>query len=106
MPTFDFAGLSLLDRPAGDLVGTVPAVTAQARNAGGHFRRDVNLVQLHDELWRVTRADGDVLGYVESFMDPRGRRFRTKRLIALQKRFIPLGEFWSFDDAIDCLRFG
>jgi hypothetical protein len=92
MPTFDFAGSTLLDEPA-------PAHGASAR-------RGINLVQLHDELWRVTRADGEVLGYVESFVEPRGRRYRSKRLITLQKRFLPLGEFWSFDDAVDCLRFG
>lgn len=93
MPSFNFAGSSLLDHPAEDVIPH-------------RIRRDINLVQLHDELWRVTRADGDVLGYVESFMEPRGRRFRAKRFIVLHKRFIELGDFWSFDDAVDCLRFG
>lgn len=97
MTTFDFAGAvplhgtSLLERPA------LPIAPR---------RRDINLVQLRDDLWRVTRLDGDVLGYVESFVEPRGRRFRSKRLIAVHKTFVPLGEFWSFDDAVDCLRFG
>ncbi|HMM83085.1 MAG TPA: hypothetical protein PJ998_07900 [Terrimesophilobacter sp.] len=85
MTTFDFAGASLLERPV---------------------RNGINLVRLHDDLWRVTRSDGEVLGYVEGFDEPRGRRYRSKRLIALQRRFLPLGEFWSFDDAVDCLRFG
>lgn len=101
MHTFDFAGSSVLDRPAPRDAGPLGA------NSGiRSLRRDINLVQLRDELWRVTRIDGEVLGYVESFVESRGRRFRSKRLIALQKRFIPLGEFWSFDDAVDCLRFG
>ncbi|GAA3741032.1 hypothetical protein GCM10022239_15960 [Leifsonia bigeumensis] len=91
MTTFDFAGSTVLDRLPIDPVPT---------------RRGISLVQLHDELWRVTRVDGEVLGYVESFLEPRGRRYRSKRLIALQKRFLPIGEFWSFDDAVDCLRFG
>lgn len=91
MTTFDFAGSTVLDRLPLD---PVPV------------RRGISLVQLHDELWRVTRTDGDVLGYVESFLEPRGRRYRSKRLIALQKRFLPIGEFWSFDDAVDALRFG
>ena len=85
MTTFDFASASLLERPV---------------------RNGINLVRLHDDLWRVTRSDGEVLGYVEGFDEPRGRRYRSKRLIALQRRFLPLGEFWSFDDAVDCLRFG
>lgn len=101
MPSFDFAGSTILDRPTGELSGS--------RQTDTHIRQvrhGINLVQLHDELWRVTRTDGDVLGYVESFLEERGRRFRSKRLIARQKRFVPLGEFWSFDDAVDCLRFG
>lgn len=85
MTTFDFASASLLERPV---------------------RNGINLVRLHDDLWRVTRSDGEVLGYVEGFDEPRGRRYRSKRLITLQRRFLPLGEFWSFDDAVDCLRFG
>lgn len=91
MTTFDFAGSTLLDRSPID-----PATT----------RRGINLVQLHDELWRVTRSDGEVLGYVESFLEPQGRRYRSKRFIPLQRRFLPRGEFWSFDDAVDSLRFG
>lgn len=105
MPSFDFAGSSLLERPT-DEFSRDGAIGARHDDHCGRVRRDINLVQLHDELWRVTRADGDVLGYVESFMEPRGRRFRSKRLIALQKKFVPLGDFWSFDDAVDCLRFG
>lgn len=99
MPSFDFAGASTTS-------ASVASASVSGTSVLDRVRRDINLVQLHDELWRVTRADGDVLGYVESFMEPRGRRFRSKRLIALQKRFVSLGEFWSFDDAVDCLRFG
>lgn len=101
MPTFGFVGSSVLDRPSVD-----SSETSSAGAVRPLIRRDINLVQLHDELWRVTRADGDVLGYVESFLEPRGRRFRSKRLITLHKRFVPLGDFWNFDDAVDCLRFG
>lgn len=95
MTSFDFAGSSVLE-VSGD----------RTKSLSKKVKRGINLVQLHDDLWRVTRADGDVLGYVEGFDDPRGRRFRSKRLIALQRRFIELGEFWSFDDAVECLRFG
>lgn len=69
-------------------------------------RRNIKLVQLHEQLWRVTRNNGEVLGYVETILEPRGRRFRSKRLLVLQKRFVLLGDFWSFDDALDCLQFG
>lgn len=106
MPSFTVTGALLLDRPTDELSGAATVGTRHDIVRPGRIRRDINLVQLHDDLWRVTRTDGDVLGYVESFMEPRGRRFRSKRLIALRKKFVPLGDFWSFDDAVDCLRFG
>lgn len=63
------------------------------------------LIQLNDELWRVTRPSGEVLGYVEQFRVRAGLRFRAKRFIARQRRFIHMGDFWSMDDAIDCFGF-
>lgn len=101
MPSFDFADTSVLDRPMAR-----PRTSTPEEAVLRTMRRGINLVQLHDELWRVTRTDGEVLGYIESFVESRGRRFRTKRLIPRQARFLPLGEFWNFDDAVDCLRFG
>lgn len=74
-----------------DFVGTTPTT-----------RPGIALVQLHDELWRVTRPDGEVLGYIERFVEPEGRRFRAKRLLVQQRRFIAVGEFWNMDEAIDC----
>jgi hypothetical protein len=60
-------------------------------------------IQLNDELWRVTRPSGEVLGYVEHNLDR--NRFVAKRMLQRQRRFLPIGEFWSLDDAMDCFRF-
>lgn len=60
---------------------------------------------VHDALWRIIRADGDVVGYIERIDDPRGERFRARRLHS-HRRFTVAGEFWSVDDAMDALRFG
>lgn len=68
-------------------------------------RPGIAMVQVHDELWRLTRPEGEVLGYIERFTEPRGERFRAKRLNSVRRRFLVLGEFWSIDDAIDCFRF-
>ena len=70
------------------------------------LHRGIVVVGLNDSLWRVTKADGDVVGYVERFAEPRGTRFRAKRMIVRQQRFVPVGEFWSMDDALDCFRVG
>jgi hypothetical protein len=74
-----------------DFVGTTPIV-----------RPGITLVQLHNELWRVTRSTGEVLGYIERFSEAQGERYRAKRLLVHQRRFIVIGEFWAISDAIDC----
>lgn len=75
--------------------------TTFAQSALG--RSEITMVQLNDSLWRLTRPDGEVFGYIESFIEPRGLRFRAKRLNILRQRFVVLGEFWSMKDAIDSL---
>lgn len=69
------------------------------------LRHGVATIQLHDDLWRVTRADGEVLGYVERHSTGAGSRFTAKRMLQRQRRFMPVGDFWSVDDALDCFRF-
>lgn len=67
-------------------------------------RRGLSAVQLHDDLWRVTRASGEVVGYVERIDE--GARFRAKRMLVRQRRFVPVGEFWRFADALDVFSMG
>lgn len=62
------------------------------------------VVQLHDALWRITRSDGELLGYVERFTVRDGARYRAKRFLTRQRRFLVDGEFWSMDDAVECFR--
>jgi hypothetical protein len=68
-------------------------------------RFGIALVQLHDELWRVTRTSGEVLGYIEAFSERGISRFRAKRMFNAHRPSLPLGEFWSMDDAVSCFRF-
>jgi hypothetical protein len=77
----------------------VPAATTGSRSA-------IRLQQVNDRLWRVTRATGEMLGYVESFDSSAGDRYRAKRYLLRARRFDVLGEFWRIDDATDALRFG
>jgi hypothetical protein len=62
----------------------------------------LTLVPLHDELWRVTRADGEVVGYIERFRERQGMRYRAKRLHVLRRQFVVDGEFWTIDAAREC----
>lgn len=76
-----------------DFVGTTPTI-----------HPGIAMIQLHDALWRITRPTGEVLGYIER-LDDSGGRFRAKRLLPRQRRFLPIGEFWNMSDAVDCFRF-
>ena len=92
MPTLDFA-----------------AARASHARPGARDRRPasadpVAVVQLNDALWRITRPEGDVLGYIEAFTAAGGMRFRAKRFLARQRRFMIDGEFWAMDDALECFR--
>ena len=90
MPTLDFTH--------------VPGTRRSLPSVGG--RGGVAVVQLNDDLWRVTRPEGDVLGYVERFSSPAGPRFRAKRFIARLRTFRPDGDFWAMDDAVACFSVG
>ncbi len=84
-------------RPAHGIYATAAPVN---ETIGG-----LTLVQLHDDLARVTRPNGEVLGYVERFVHEKGERYRAKRFLPRQRRFVEIGEFWSRADATDCFRF-
>lgn len=77
-------------------------LTLDFSTTGAATRPGVALIQLHDELWRATQPTGEVLGYVEKFIASDGARFRAKRLIVRERRFVIIGEFWAFDEAVDC----
>lgn len=79
--------------------------TLDFAGAAGSIRHGVATIQLHDDLWRVTRPGGEVLGYVERITTGAGNRFVAKRMLQRQRRFLPIGEFWTVDDAMDCFRF-
>ncbi|MCY7412909.1 MAG: DUF2163 domain-containing protein, partial [Salinibacterium sp.] len=63
-----------------------PVSTVQAAwnvRAGSKVRAvaGVASIQLHDDLWRITRTDGEVLGYVEHAATQAGSRFTAKRMV-------------------------
>lgn len=66
--------------------------------------RGVTVIALHGRLWRATRVDGSVAGYIE-LIDRGGEdRFRSKRLRPRAQGFLEVGEFWSADEAVESLR--
>jgi hypothetical protein len=65
----------------------------------------VRLAGAAPSLWRVIDSGGRVIGHVQALAQSDGVRFRARRFRAATRAFMDLGEFWSVDDAIDCLRF-
>lgn len=63
------------------------------------------LVQAADALWRVLDSRGIVIGHLQVIRLGEQLRYRARRYHAPSRRFRDLGDFWSADDAVDCLRF-
>ncbi len=68
-------------------------------------RAPVRLAAAGHALWRVLDRDGFIIGHVEARRVPQGIRYRARRLHPVSRAFLDLGEFWSADDAVECLRF-
>jgi hypothetical protein len=81
-------------------------IDGRSKAGAGSRARGITAVQLNDAMWRVVRPDGEVVGYIERFDESRGIRYRAKRLIVRQQRFVSVGEFWGMDDALECFRVG
>ncbi len=65
----------------------------------------VRLADAAPSLWRVFDRAGRVIGHLHARTDDAGVRYRARRFHARSRAFLDLGEFWSAEDAIDCLRF-
>lgn len=66
--------------------------------------RGIQVVPRRGGLWRVARADGVILGYVERVGDDGGARYRSKRMRPRDAGFTVIGDFAASDDAVDALR--
>jgi hypothetical protein len=83
--------MDLLERPA-----PLPLLRAT---------RGLDIVPRRGALWRVARADGVVLGYVERVTEESGERYRSKRLVGRAAGFDVIGDFRAPDDAVEALRY-
>lgn len=67
--------------------------------------RPVRLSAAAPALWRVTDASGIVIGHLQAVAFAQGVRYRARRFHPASRSFRDLGDFWSADDAVDCIRF-
>lgn len=68
-------------------------------------RRDIRLIAAGPRLWRVLDPHGRVIGHVEVVAHDGDVRYRARRFHVPSRAFRDLGEFWSADDAVECLAF-
>lgn len=66
--------------------------------------RGLTLVRASDDLWRVTDTSGRVHGHLQVLPHPLGLRYGARLYHAATGRLRPVGDFWSADEAVDCLR--
>ncbi|WP_243074988.1 hypothetical protein [Microbacterium sp. SS28] len=66
----------------------------------------VRLAAAATGLWRVLDAQGLIIGHLEAHLEGQGVRYGARRFHAASRTFRELGEFWSADDAVECLRLG
>lgn len=78
------------------LVDSVPKLSPAA---------PVRLTPAAPDLWRVIDTAGRVIGHLAACGSEAGIRYEARLLHVQTHTFRALGEFWSADDAVDCLRF-
>ncbi|MCP2030614.1 hypothetical protein L1277_000678 [Okibacterium sp. HSC-33S16] len=81
---------------------SIATETAGAETLRSHA--GIELVKVHDGLWRVRRSDGRILGHIERVHTAAGNVYVAKRFNAVRASFLSLGQFWNIQDAVDCLR--
>ncbi|MFC8681386.1 hypothetical protein ACFT30_07665 [Microbacterium ureisolvens] len=64
----------------------------------------LRLVSVAPSLWRVLDPRGIVIGHLQARSQPGGTRYRARRFHAPSHGFRELGDFWSADDALECIR--
>lgn len=68
-------------------------------------RLGVHLVPAAPGLWRVSNMHGHVIGHLQVMCSGSGVGYRARRFHAASRAFRDLGEFWSADEALECLVF-
>ncbi|PZE25620.1 MULTISPECIES: hypothetical protein [unclassified Curtobacterium] len=70
-----------------------------ARSRGG-----LRVLDVREDLSRVTRANGEIVGYVDRVEVAGAPAYRARRYVPAERRFVALPTVWDPDDAVDCLR--
>lgn len=82
------------------------SITISTARFAPHLETTVRerLLPVSENTWRVIATDGRVLGQIRAVPSAAGTRFQARRFDAAVAGFREVGEFWSPDEACDCLR--
>lgn len=78
--------------------------TDEAAVADAASRARLSAITVAPRLWRIADPWGRVIGHVQSIGDGDDRRFRAQRYRAELHAFRVLGDFWSCEQAVECVR--
>jgi hypothetical protein len=81
----------------------IEARSSDTPTLASHSR--VRLTPAAPFLWRVLDSTGIVIGHLQQVTHAGGIRFRARRFHRPSQTFRDIGEFWSADEAVECLRF-
>jgi hypothetical protein len=65
---------------------------------------NVRLVPAGPLLWRIVDR-GRAIGHLQAVREGADVRYRARKFHAPSRAFRDLGEFWSVDDAVECVIF-
>jgi hypothetical protein len=86
------------------LTSTEPQLHIRTVSPVARSRGDLRILDVRDDLSRVTRVNGEIVGYVDRVDIAGGTAYRARRYVPAERRFVELPNVWSADDAVDCLR--
>lgn len=66
----------------------------------------LRLVAAGPDLWRVVDDGERIVGHLQRIAGGSDPRYRALRYQPSRRGFRTVGDFWSAEDAVDCLRFG
>ncbi|KQO62979.1 hypothetical protein [Curtobacterium sp. Leaf261] len=84
---------------------TGPVLRLRPPRPVARTRGSLHILDVRDDLSRISRANGEIVGYVDRIDVAGGPAFRARRFVPAERRFVALPSVWSADDAVDMLRF-
>ncbi|MGO1874880.1 hypothetical protein, partial [Agrococcus casei] len=63
---------------------------------------ELDAVEVRDGLWRISTLRGTLLGHIAVTADEPDTKYVATRMLGRTPRRVPMGTYWSLDDAIQC----